>query len=113
MGKYGMMVMLVVGCCCLAMPSLAVAHEVCCEPCCDPCCAPPPPAQTVLCLQDPCTCCTYEVCVCLPACCCGEQPCVTWRNGIFGRRVAILCWECCGHSAKVVVTRRGRVIVRG
>lgn len=109
MGSKRILVLLALGCCFLAVPSLAVAHEVCCEP---SCCAPPPPIETIVCLQDPCTGCTYEVSLCVPPCC-GEPPCVTWRNGIFGRRIAILSWECCGHSAKVIVTRRGRVIVRG
>jgi hypothetical protein len=73
----------------------------------------PPPIEVVLCIDDPCDCCgPQDVCVCVP-CCCTEEPCVTWRNGIFGRRVATYTWRCCGHSVDVVVTRRGELIVRG
>ncbi len=81
------------------------------DPCCQPC-APPPPVMTELCVQDPCTGCTYKVCVCLPACCV-EAPCVTCRPGIFGRKVLTYTWPCCGHSVDVVITKRGRTIVRG
>ncbi|MEO2047967.1 MAG: hypothetical protein ABGX16_15515 [Pirellulales bacterium] len=83
----------------------------CLEPCCQPCC-PPPPVMTELCVQDPCTCCTYKVCVCLPACC-TEDPCVSCRPGIFGRKIVTYTWPCCGHSIDVVMTKHGRTIVRG
>jgi hypothetical protein len=72
----------------------------------------PPPIEVTLCVDDPCDCCPgEEVCVCVP-CCCTEEPCVTWRDGIFGRRVATYTWKCCGHSVDVVVTRKGELIVR-
>ena len=75
-------------------------------------CAPPPPIEVTLCVDDPCDCCpAQEVCVCVP-CCCTEAPCISWRNGLFGRRVATYTWACCGHSVDVVVTRRGELIVR-
>jgi hypothetical protein len=94
------------------MGTSAVAGGPCCpDPCCQPCC-PPPPVLTELCVQDPCTCCTYKVCVCLPACCV-EDPCVTCRPGIFGRKILTYTWPCCGHSIDVVITKRGRTIVRG
>ena len=90
--------------------------EPCCapapEPCCQPCC-PPPPVRMELCVKDPCSCCTYQASVCIPACCAGEEACVTWRRGWFGRRVATYTWKCCGHCVDIVVTRHGRVIVRG
>ena len=93
------------------MGTNAVACDRCrVDSCCQPCC-PPPPVRTELCVQDPCTCCTYKVCVCLPACCV-EDPCVTCRPGIFGRKVLTYTWPCCGHSVKVVVNRRGDVRVR-
>ena len=95
----------------LALPTTATAADCSCE--CLPCCCPPPPVHTVLCLTDPCTCCTVSVDLCIPACCSGEQPCITWRNGVFGRRVATLSWNCCDYAMEVVTTRRGRVIVRG
>lgn len=87
----------------------------CCEPCCTPCCqpCPPPPVKIVLCVEDPCSCCTYQASVCIPACCAGEEACVSWRRGWFGRRVATYTWKCCGHCVDIVVTRHGRVIVRG
>jgi hypothetical protein len=72
----------------------------------------PPPIEVALCVDDPCDPCPpQQVCVCVP-CCCTEAPCVSWRNGLFGRRVATYSWECCGHSVEVVVTRRGELIVR-
>lgn len=82
----------------------------CLDPCCQPCC-PPPPVMTELCVQDPCSCCTYKVCVCLPACC-TEDPCVSCRPGIFGRKIVTYTWPCCGHSIDVVITKHGRTIVR-
>jgi hypothetical protein len=72
----------------------------------------PPPIEVTLCVDDPCDCCAPQmVCVCVP-CCCTEAPCVTWRNGFLGRRVATYEWKCCGHCVEVVVTRRGDLIVR-
>ena len=87
----------------------------CCTPpptCCPTRCCPPPPTPMVFCLTDPCGC-THEACVKVPACCAGQQPCITWKNGIFGRQIATLCWNCCDHEVKVTVTRRGKVRVRG
>jgi len=78
----------------------------------DCCCCPPPPVATVLCVQPPCSCCSQEVTVCVPACC-TEAPTVCWKNGLFGRQIATYTWACCGHSVKVVVNRRGNVKVRG
>lgn len=73
---------------------------------------PPPMKEVAICVDDPCDCCPgQEVCVCIP-CCCNEAPCVSWRDGIFGRRVATFTWACCGHSVDVVVTRKGELIVR-
>ena len=72
----------------------------------------PPPIEVTLCVDDPCDCCPgKEVCVCVP-CCCTEEPCVSWRDGLFGRRVATYTWPCCGHSVEVVVTKRGEYLVR-
>jgi hypothetical protein len=101
-------------CCLLAtsVGSAAWACHACCQPC-QPCCAPPPPVPVTLCVKDPCNCCcAIPVEVCLPACCAGEVPCVKWRSGIFGRRIATYCWPCCGHSIDVVITRHGKVRVR-
>jgi hypothetical protein len=83
--------------------------------CCAPieCCQPAPRMVShTLCLVDPCTCCTAEAEVCIPEHCCGEVPCITWRWGLFGRRIATVCWTCCDYSVEVVVTKFGRVIVR-
>ena len=82
---------------------------VCCVSCC--CCPPPPPTPTIFCLVDPCGC-THQACMNVPACCAGEQPVITWRSGIFGRQIAKLCWTCCGHRSKVVITCLGKVRVR-
>jgi hypothetical protein len=66
---------------------------------------------TVFCLQDPCGG-SHEACVDVPACCGGEQPCVTWRQGAGKRQIAKLCWERCDHKVKVIITRKGKVRVR-
>ncbi len=83
--------------------------QVCCCPAPPP---PPPPVKVKLCVKDPCNCCTYEVDICLPACCCGEEPCVKWRRGFLGRKIATYCWPCCDHEVDVVVTRHGRAFAR-
>lgn len=87
----------------------------CCDPCCVPCCqpCPPPPVPVTLCVKDPCTCCTYQVDVCIPPCCKDSEVCVSWRGGWFGRKIATYTWKCCGHSVDIVITKHGRVIVRG
>jgi hypothetical protein len=59
--------------------------------------------------KDPCTCCEIEVPVCVPGCC-KEPSCVTCRRGLFGRSITEYTW-CCGYRVKIVVTRRGAVIV--
>jgi hypothetical protein len=88
---------------CTAAPNSAVAGDRCC---------PPPLVQVTLCVDDPCDPCpAFPVTVCVPGCC-DAAPCVSWRNGAFGRRVATYVWPSCGHRVDVVVTRRGEVIVR-
>ncbi len=62
-------------------------------------------------LIDP-TGCIHEACVKVPVCCLDKAPQVTWKDRLFGRQVATLCWECCDHEAKVIVTRKGKVRVR-
>jgi hypothetical protein len=87
----------------VAAPSSAVAGDHCC---------PPPPVKVTLCVDDPCDPCpAFPVTVCVPGCC-DDAPCVSWRNGAFGRRVATYVWPSCGNRVDVVVTRRGEVIVR-
>ncbi len=103
--------LLVAGTLLLGSASVASAGHHHRRGCCDPC--TPPPVQQTLCVKDPCSCCSYEVDVCVPACCADEAPCVSWRSGIFGRRVATYTWPCCGHSVDVVVTKHGKVRVRG
>lgn len=78
----------------------------CCDPCCAPRCVP-----TTFCLVDPCGC-SHEACVKVPACCVGQQPNICWKDGVLGRQVATLCFECCDFEAKVIVTRNGNVRVR-
>lgn len=83
-----------------------------CQTCCQSqCCCPPAPKRMTFCLVDPCGC-SHEACVCVPGCCLGQEPCITWRNGIFGRQIATMCWKCCGHKVTVIVCRSGKVKVR-
>jgi hypothetical protein len=90
----------------------AAFESQCCPVSCVPCCCPPPaPTPTVFCLVDPCGC-SHQACIRVPACCAGEQPVISWRKGIFRRQIATLCWSCCGHKAKVIVTCCGKVRVR-
>jgi|GEM_PF-1260935 len=85
--------------------------------CCQTCsrrrcrCTPPPPVPTMFCLVDPCGC-SHEACVDVPVCCVGEQPIVSWRDGVLDRQVATLCWACCDHKVKVIVTNCGKIRVR-
>lgn len=101
------MVLAVVGL--VALPGVAEAGRRCYTPC----CAPPPPVAKELCVKDPCTGCCTTVTVCIPACCCDEEPCVTCRPGIFGRIVLTYTWKNCGHCVDVVINKHGRVRVRG
>lgn len=73
---------------------------------------PPPPIHATLPVCPPCRCCNTTVEVCVPGCC-TEAPCVSWRDGLFGRSIGIYTWPCCDHSVKVVVNRRGEVKVKG
>ncbi len=82
----------------------------CANDCCR--CCPPPSVSVTVCLTDPCGC-VHEVCLNVPACCADQAPTVTWRSGAFGRQVANICYACCDTSGRVIITRRGRVIVRG
>ena len=71
-----------------------------------------PGRPVVLVVDDPCNPCPPpQVTVCVPGCYV-ETPCVTWRDGVFGRRVATYVWPTSGYSVEVVLTRRGDVIVR-
>ena len=86
------------------------AHTGPCNACCSQTCCCPVPVR--MCLVDPCGC-PHEVCVEVPPCCVGQQPVVSWRNGIFGRQIASVCWPCCDKQVKVIVTKHGKVRVRG
>ena len=103
------LVVLAISCCLMATAAPAGARARCCKP---SCCVPPPPVEVTLQLIDPCTCCPVEACLCIPACCADEAPCITWRNGLFGRRVADVSWKCCKHKAKIIVNKCGEVTVR-
>jgi hypothetical protein len=71
-----------------------------------------PTRPVVLIVDDPCDPCRpHHVTVCVPVCSV-ETPCVSWRDGVFGRRVATYVWPSSGYEIEVVVTRRGDVIVR-
>ncbi|GIW97003.1 MAG: hypothetical protein KatS3mg111_0336 [Pirellulaceae bacterium] len=96
----------------LAAAPTAFAGHCCPQDCCKPVCCPPPPVKVELCIVDPCTGCTYKECVCVPACCADQEPCVDCRPGLFGRKVLTYTWPCCDHQVKVIITKHGRVIVR-
>ena len=98
----------------VVMDQPMMVASVCCQSCCaTPCCCPSPgPTNTNFCLVDPCGC-SHQACISVPVCCAGEEPCITWRKGIFGRQIATMCWTCCGHKVTVIVCRSGRVKVRG
>ncbi len=82
------------------VPGPVVAEAPCGCCCCTPCCCPVP---TTICLVEPCGCASHEICVNVPPCCVGEAPQVRWRNGILGRKIAHLCWPCCGKRVKVII----------
>ena len=121
---------IVAGCMAVAVCAFAAAtpadaglfhHKApsCCEPapvCCEPapvCPCPPPPVSVEWCVKDPCTCCTYTVSACVPACCAGVTPCLDGcRKGFLGRKILTYKFPCCGHCVDVVITKHGRTIVR-
>ncbi|MEM9413366.1 MAG: hypothetical protein AAGA30_19815 [Planctomycetota bacterium] len=91
--------------------AIAHAHESCQITC---CCKPRPRQRCVevnVCLVDPLGC-EHEACMEIPVCCLNETPCVEWNKRLLGRKVATLCWECCDHEVKVIITRSGKVKVR-
>ena len=96
----------------------STADAGCCNPapkCCAPApvCCPPPPVKVTWCVKDPCTCCTYEVSACVPACCAGVTPCLDGcRKGFLGRKILTYKFPCCDHCVDVVITCRGKTIVR-
>ena len=106
--------------CCDPAPVCCDPAPVCCEPapvCCEPapvCCPPPAPRMvpSTVCIVDPCTGCSKLVDVCIPECCCGEKPSISCRKGLFGRKIYSVCWNCCGHEVTVIITRRGKCIVK-
>ncbi len=79
------------------------------RPCKKICCTCDPPHTVVLKVKDPCTCCVYDVPVCVPACC-TEAPCVDDHCGIFGRYVYEYDW-CCGYRVVVRFDPCGNITV--
>ena len=75
------------------------------------CCCKRATQEMTFCLVDP-RGCEFTACANVPCCCIDEQPIVTWKRGLVGRMIATICWECCDHEIKVIVTRRGKVKVR-
>lgn len=73
------------------------------------CCGCAPSVQTVLVVNDPCTCCPVQIPVCLPSCCTGE-PTVCCHTGFLGRDVVSYEW-CCGFSVDVRFLRSGDIVV--
>ena len=90
---------------------VAPAPQICVEcHCVTCCCKPKRKIETTFCLVDPLGC-KHDACVRVPACCANEAPRVSWNRRLLGRKVATLCWDCCDHKVKVIVTRRGKVKV--
>jgi len=56
--------------------------------------------ELVMVTKNPADGCYYEIPLCLPACCAGEEPQMECRRGIFGRGVVEYCWPC-GFRAEV------------
>lgn len=77
---------------------------------CRPCCDNRPPVKTVLKVVNPCTCCTVDVPVCLPACCEGT-PSVCARCGIILCRSVVTYDWCCGYRVVVRFNACGDVTV--
>ena len=97
-------------------PSCAPAAPCCPAPCITYrhhgpkiCCGCAPSVQTVLVVNDPCTCCPVQIPVCLPSCCTGE-PTVCCHKGFLGRDVVSYEW-CCGFSVDVRFLRSGDIVV--
>ncbi len=107
---------LLIGCVAAGLFALVDVAQADAGVCCAPapvCCCPPPPVEVTWCVQVPCTCCSYQVSACVPACCAGTEPClVDCRKGIFGRKILTYKFPCCDHCVEVVVTKHGRTIVR-
>lgn len=73
------------------------------------CCSSGPKTEMILRVQDPKSCCTVDVPVCVPACCKGT-PCVSTRCALFCRGVVWYDWDC-GFSVKVVFKHCGDLVV--
>ncbi|HXT59031.1 MAG TPA: hypothetical protein VN699_10355 [Pirellulales bacterium] len=73
------------------------------------CCGCAPSVETVLTVNNPCTCCPVQIPVCLPACCSGE-PTVCCGRGLLGRTVVTYDW-CCGFSVTVRFLHSGDIVV--
>jgi hypothetical protein len=73
------------------------------------CCGCSGTYTAVLQVEDPCTCCVYEIPVCVPDCCVGE-PRVHGRLNVLGRGAVVYHW-CCGYKVKLVFDRCGDVTV--
>lgn len=94
----------------------AFAGVDCCEPapvCCEPApVCPAPPVSVTFCAVDPCDCCQYSITVCLPAECACQTPClVTWKKGVFGRKILTYKFPC-GECVEVVITKHGKAFAR-
>lgn len=73
------------------------------------CFASEPRVNMLLEAKSPCGCCVVEIPVCIPACCL-DAPCVTGRDGLFGREIVNYVWKC-GFRVKVVFDRHGDAVV--
>jgi hypothetical protein len=73
------------------------------------CCGCAGTFTAILQVEDPCTCCVYDIPVCVPDCCVGE-PRVHGRLNALGRGAIVYHW-CCGYKVKLVFHRCGDVTV--
>lgn len=64
----------------------------------------------MLSIQDPCTCCVYEIPVCMPECCIDTPKVAIEKAGPHGRAVGTYVW-CGGYKAKIILDRCGDITV--
>jgi hypothetical protein len=82
---------IVAGCLAIAGSDAEAGHRCCCPP--------PPPQKVVLVVSHPCTCCKYEIPVCIPACCQGT-PAVCFQDTVVGYGKNVFEWS---NGYRVVV----------
>jgi hypothetical protein len=74
------------------------------------CCPPPPPKTVILEVCHPCTHCTLQIPVCIPACCDGV-PKVCFERTLIGHGKTVFEW-CCGHRVVIRYHHDGYRVVQ-